>query len=287
MSAGNNRKRNQKDRKFRPSARTLWSTVPSEEIPSFVENPSNDRLCEKCYFYLKRRYPRAQLIVSSARKHRKAKLAETFPPHGSSVSSSPLVKSGNLSQVIDPDMIVPIPVSEWIRLVEAAPCCAAVGKEMFRTRPGCTGKILFQGIETEGKFVLMKTKCDQCGERINFFNSSSDVIRKNPRKKGKGYRIINVKTVASVMLLEQGSYACYSRKLATTEGSKISEGAWKRIEKIVWRAVDRVAEETYQQVAQELQERKEKLMIAGDGAWSQRRNALHGTYSILDVVSGK
>jgi ribosomal protein S27AE len=176
ISALADRKKNKSKRKFRPSGRPLWS-VPAENIP-FLSS-SNDHLCEQCYFHLRYMYPPAQLITQPARKYRKGELAETLPPQkinclSASASSS---TAYNLSQV--KDMTVTIPVAEWVRLVEASPCSSAVRKEMFRTRPGCTGKIVLQSIVTEGKFIVLKTKCDQCGERINFCNSSSQMTMEN------------------------------------------------------------------------------------------------------------
>jgi hypothetical protein len=281
------RKRSQKKRKFGPSPRHLWPTIPSKEVPYHTDGDhTDDHLCESCYYHLVYHYPPPRPVHTP--KSRKGALVETLPPRKpTTLSCSPvkLISFTSASEVRD--LTVSINITEWIALVDGRSCVSAVCEDLRRTTPGCSGKIKFQELVTEGKFMVMKTACDKCGERIHYFNSSPKMIREHPKKNGKGFRLANVKVVASVLLLERGSYTSYARKLATTEGSKIKEGSWKRIEKVVWKAVKAVADETYTKVAADLLQRKGCIMISGDGAWSQRRNALHGTYSILDLVDDK
>ncbi|KAL6074219.1 hypothetical protein QOT17_004250 [Balamuthia mandrillaris] len=63
---------------------------------------------------------------------------------------------------------------------------------------------------------------------------------------------------------------------------------WRRAEKMVWNVVNHLSKETFVvQATKYVKVSKVLLTLAGDGAWSHRRNANHGVYSIMDTSNNK
>jgi hypothetical protein len=177
-------------------------------------------------------------------------------------------------------MTCTLPIPEWIRLLEVVACEDALPKNIYRTKVGCKGKLMFHSMLHEGGYVVVRMQCQSCGEGICFGNSNRKCVGKGPR----GMREANLKTIASTLLLERGSYRTHKRGLRL---EKISKGGWETGEKKVWKASNWVAKGEYENYTRELKKKKRVIIMCGDGSWSQRRNARHGCYTITDMETKK
>ncbi|KAL6057869.1 hypothetical protein QOT17_015218 [Balamuthia mandrillaris] len=144
-------------------------------------------------------------------------------------------------------------------------------------------------IKLNGDRLIVDSKCwieavqKRCEEKEGKCSGTHTAIK----VKQVGEYSINLEVVASVVL-SGGTWGSYSNERRTQGLTHMCWTTWSRAEKMVWNVVKHLAKETFDEQATKYVEVSNVLLtLAGDGAWSHRRNANHGVYSIVDTSNNK
>ncbi|KAL6051121.1 hypothetical protein QOT17_019386 [Balamuthia mandrillaris] len=151
----------------------------------------------------------------------------------------------------------------------------------------CSGTQKAIRITQVGEYVITITECTTCSSRTTYSNVVCGPIQ-SPKKQqtGPGIKSINLEVVASVVL-SGGTWGSYSNERRTQGLTHMCWATWRRAEKMVWHVVKHLAEKTFDELATYIKASDVLLALAGDGAWSHRRNANHGVYSLIDTNNNK
>ncbi|KAL6056159.1 hypothetical protein QOT17_016279 [Balamuthia mandrillaris] len=230
--------------------------------------------------------PTSSLPTSSSPTSSSPTSSLPMPTSSSPTSSSPMPTSSSPSSSSRPTPKIKL---NGNRLIVDSKCwIEAVQKRCEEKEGKCSGTHTAIKVKQVGEYVIIITECTVCSSKTTYLNVVCNSIR-SPEKQqtGPGIKSINLEVVASVVL-SGGTWGSYSDERRTQGLTHMCWTTWSRAEKMVWNVVKHLAKETFDEQATKYVEVSNVLLtLAGDGAWSHRRNANHGVYSIVDTSNNK